>query len=145
MRRDQGIYRIGSAHALISFKSVGCKYKMTPRLVDLCVDVIVEKTWEFTILTLSLPRDLHNNLIFGWSWRWLMLNHDFLYDHPISIYSPIAGYIHTSYKRHRKTLYENYAGFFDSYTDFCDILDKLTDDYTPLEVSHTRSYSWTLE
>jgi len=63
-----------------------------PRLVDLCVNVTVKKTREFTILTLLMPCDVHNNLMFGWCWKWLMLNHRFLHsflcDHPIAIASP---------------------------------------------------------
>ena len=50
----------------------------TPRLYALCVKYFVTRTWSFSILSeYLLPPNIHNDLVYGWSWRWLMICHAF--------------------------------------------------------------------
>ena len=41
-------------------------------------------------------------------------------------------------ERNRKALYENYAGIVGSYTDFCDIMDQLTENNTAVVIDNSR-------
>ncbi len=54
-------------------------YMNIPRLSDLCVKSLVTHTWSFSILNNNslLPSDIHNDLVYGWSWKWLLLCHAF--------------------------------------------------------------------
>ena len=46
--------------------------------------------------------------------------------------------------KNRKSLWENYAGVFSDFTQFCEVLDQLTDDYTALYI-HNQTQSNKLE
>ena len=46
--------------------------------------------------------------------------------------------------KNRKSLWENYAGVFSDFGEFCDVLDQLTDDYTALYI-HNQTTSNKLE
>jgi hypothetical protein len=46
--------------------------------------------------------------------------------------------------KNRKSLWENYAGVFSDFSQFCDVLDQLTDDYTALYI-HNQTQSNKLE
>ena len=40
--------------------------------------------------------------------------------------------------RNRKAIYDNYAGIVGNYTDFCDIMDQITSDYTALVIDNRK-------
>ena len=41
-------------------------------------------------------------------------------------------------EKNRKSIYENYAGIIGNYSDFCDIMDQLTEDYTALVIDNRK-------
>ncbi len=41
-------------------------------------------------------------------------------------------------ERNRKALYENYAGIIGNYSDFCDVMDQLTEDYTAVVIDNRK-------
>ncbi len=51
---------------------------MYKNLITNCSEFIARNTWDFKILEIPLPSDIIQTLIYGWSWRWLMINHDFM-------------------------------------------------------------------
>ena len=68
-------------------RDVSCLYEDTEKfdtgaiildLQELCKKTLITQTWTFTILAdWLLSSDLHNDLVYGWSWRWLMLCYRF--------------------------------------------------------------------
>ena len=39
--------------------------------------------------------------------------------------------------KNRKSLWENYAGVIPDFSQFCDIMDQITDDYTALYINNS--------
>ncbi len=54
-----------------------CKQEKILPLSLMCVKMIVNETWFFELLRRPLPVDVHNGFVYGWSYKWHMINHDF--------------------------------------------------------------------
>jgi hypothetical protein len=105
-----------------------------------CACIWDDITEDERIFNLPLVKGTYKN---GRHWKMLhLLSLQYALDIKPTIRTNIDGafLLRETNKRNRKVLFENYASAIDDYTDFCSILDQVTNDYVSLYI-HNRIQS----
>jgi GTPase SAR1 family protein len=124
----------------IKRQKISLKYLKNPWglcLLDDCTD-------DPTIFNKPLQQGIYKN---SRHWKmWYILSLQYCMDVKPVIRSNVDGtfILREPNLKNRRSLWENYAGIIPDFTDFCDIMDQLTDDYTALYI-HNATTSNKLE
>lgn len=105
-----------------------------------CTEIWDDITEDERIFNLPIVKGTYKN---GRHWKMLhLLSLQYSLDIKPVIRTNIDGtfILRETMKRNRRVLFENYASAVDDFTDFCTILDQVTNDYTALYI-HNRTQS----